>query len=123
MSWGLVDIFAPGETERAAELDRRNAELNAQRRSMGLMTQEQSDAQEARFNDNPEANNAAIVDGFVEGAREGAAATADAIKGSIAAPLNFAFRAIPWQLWAVGAVALFLYMGGGVYLRGIIGRK
>lgn len=123
MSWGLVDIFYPGETARAAELDRRNAELNAQRRSMGIVTQEQTDAQEARFNDRPEENNAAIVDGFVEGAQEGAAATADAIKGSIAAPLNFVFRAIPWQLWAVGAVALFLYLGGGTYLRGILAKK
>ena len=60
MSWGLVDIFYPGETARAEELDRRNAELNAQRRSMGIVTQEQTDAQEARFNDNPEANNAAL---------------------------------------------------------------
>ena len=123
MSWGFVDLFYPGETDRAAELDRRNAELNAQRRSMGIVTQEETDAQEARFNDNPEANNAAIMDGFVEGAREGAEATAGAIRGSIAGPLNFLFKSIPWQLWAVGAVALFLYAGGGVYLRGILAKK
>lgn len=123
MSWGLVDIFYPGETARAEELDRRNAELNAQRRSMGIVTQEQTDAQEARFNDRPAEHDAAIVEGFVEGAKEGASATAGAIRGSIAGPLNFLFSAIPWQLWAVGAVALFLYMGGGTYLRGILAKK
>jgi hypothetical protein len=123
MSWGLVDIFAPGESARAADIDRRNAELNRRREAMGRQTAEQSAAQESRFATDFEAYNAQILSGAIEGAMEGLGTTADTIRKGIALPINFAWRAIPWQLWAVGAVALFLYAGGGVWLRGILAKQ
>jgi hypothetical protein len=123
MSWGLVDIFEPGETARAAELDRQNAELNRRREAMGSQTREQSAAQESRFNTDFEAYNEQILSGAIQGAQEGLAATADTVRKGLAVPINFAWRAIPWQLWAVGAVALFIYAGGGVWLRGILAKQ
>lgn len=123
MSWGLVDVFSPGETARAEELDRRNAALNRRREAMGRQTAEQSAAQESRFNTDFEAYNEQILSGAIEGAQEGLASTADTVRKGLALPLNFAWRAIPWQLWAVGAFALFIYAGGGVWLRGILARN
>ena len=64
-----------------------------------------------------------VGDAFDEGLEEGFDATTGAIKSTLAAPFKFTFAALPWQLWVVGLVLLFLYMGGGVWLRGIIGRK
>lgn len=123
MSWGFVDIFYPGETARAEELDARNAELNRKREAMGRQTAEQTAAQESRYNTDFEAYNEQILSGAIEGAQEGLDATADTLRKGLALPINFAWRAIPWQLWAVGAVALFLYAGGGVWLRGALARK
>ena len=123
MSWSLVDLFSPGETARGEELDRQNAELNRRREAMGRQTADESAAQESRFNTDIEAYNEQILSGAIEGAQEGLASTADTVRKGLALPLNFAWRAIPWQLWAVGAVALFIYAGGGVWLRGILARK
>ena len=123
MSWSLVDVFSPGETARAEELDRRNAELNRRREAMGRQTADESAAQESRFNTDIQEYNEQILSGAIEGAQEGLAATADTVRKGLAVPLNFAWRAIPWQLWAVGAVALFIYAGGGVWLRGALARK
>jgi len=123
MSWSLVDVFSPGETARAEELDRQNAELNRRREAMGRQTADESAAQESRFNTDIEAYNEQILSGAIEGAQEGLAATADTVRKGLAVPLSFAWRAIPWQLWAVGAVALFIYAGGGVWLRGALVRK
>lgn len=120
----VVDYWFPGESARAAELDRRNRELNARREAMGRQTREQSAEQEARFEATSDYNawDAQVWDGFKEGAAQGAAATADTVRSALAAPINWTFRAIPWQLWAVGAVAAFVYLGGLRWLKATIGR-
>lgn len=124
MSWSVVDYWFPGETARSAELDRRNRELNARREAMGRQTPQQSAEQQARFEAQSDYNawDAQVWEGFKQGAAEGAASTADAIRSGIAAPIHWTFRAIPWQLWAIGAVAAFVYLGGIQWLKGQISK-
>ena len=43
-----------------------------------------------------------------------------AINATLKAPFQFAWDAIPWQVWALGAVLLFFYMGGWKMLKGIL---
>lgn len=63
-----------------------------------------------------------VNEAFVEGLGEGFDRTTGAIRGTLAAPFKFAWASLPWQLVAVGLVILFLYMGGGVFLKGLINR-
>lgn len=62
---------------------------------------------------------AEVDEAFDQGLAEGA----QNIKGTIAAPFKLTWAILPWQVWLVGLVALFLYMGGGVFLKGLISRK
>lgn len=114
MSWSVVDWFYPGESDRAAELDRANRELNRRREAMGRQSPEQSFAQEQRFEATSDYNawDAQVWSGFKEGAAEGAGRAADVVRGAIAAPIAWTWRAIPWQLWAVGVVVALWYVGG-----------
>lgn len=123
MAWSLVDLWYPGETDRAADLDAQNADLNRRREQMGRQTADESAAQESRFNSDIREWNDQVYGGFADGAKEGAARTADAVRAGIAGPIAWVWRAIPWQLWAIGAVALFIYAGGGVWLRGALARR
>jgi hypothetical protein len=52
---------------------------------------------------------AEVNDAFRQGLEEGA--------GNIRSGFNFTFGAIPWQVWAIAAVAAFLYAGGGDWLK------
>lgn len=124
MSWSVVDWWFPGESDRAADLDARNRDLNRRREAMGRQTAEESFAQEQRFEATSDYNawDAQVWEGFKAGAAEGAASTADAIRAGIAAPINWTFRAIPWQLLAIGAVAAFVYLGGIQWAKGQISK-
>jgi hypothetical protein len=119
----LSSIFAPGEQERGDELDAKLAALNQQEYANGKIS-----ATELARRDQEQADNAVNVDeslndAFVEGAKEGYNATTGAIKTGLAAPFKFTWAILPWQVYAVAAVALFLYMGGGIYLKGLLPRK
>jgi hypothetical protein len=63
-----------------------------------------------------------VGDAFIEGAKEGAQAQIDAVQGAANAVTGFTLRIIPWQVYVLGAGALFWWLGGGVYLKGILGR-
>jgi len=58
-----------------------------------------------------------------------AAAGREGAQGGLQTGLNLPFsfvRSVPWQVWFFGAIALFLWLGGGVWLvkksRGILAR-
>ena len=40
------------------------------------------------------------------------------VRGAVGTVVGTPFRLIPWQVWALALVALFIYMGGGVWLKG-----
>lgn len=49
---------------------------------------------------------------FDEGLQEGYDNITGGIKKTLKAPFQFAWASIPWQVWLLGAVLLFVYVGG-----------
>jgi hypothetical protein len=41
-----------------------------------------------------------------------------AVSTAVKVPFKLAWSAIPWQVWVLGAVLLFFYMGGAKLLKG-----
>lgn len=66
---------------------------------------------------------AQVGEAFAEGAAEGAQRQIDAVQSAANKVTSFSLRIIPWQVYVAGAVALFWWLGGGVYLKGILARK
>lgn len=120
MSWGLVDLWFPGETDRTEELNRKNAELNRRKVEAGTMTPAQAEEQQYRFEDPTRDVNGQIFDDAVEGAAEGLQAIPDNIRNGLNTVAGWSFRAIPWWLWLGGVLALLVYMGGWARLRNIL---
>jgi hypothetical protein len=117
----LTWIYAPGEQERGDEADRKRAELDQKAFERGKITQAEL---ERRSNESPRIVVEDELDAaFIEGAKEGYDAETSTIKAVVAAPFKFAWASLPWQLILAAGVALFLYMGGGAYLKGIIRKK
>lgn len=117
-----VDLDA--EQARGEQLDAQLEALNRQRLDSGRWTLEQWQTAE----NNRQAGATGDVRGqvreaAVEGALDGVRAIPSAINKGLKAPFQFLGVAIPWQVWLLGLGALFLYLGGGVYLRGILARR
>lgn len=66
---------------------------------------------------------AEVDDAFNTGLKEGYDNVTGGIKDTLAAPFKFTFAALPWQIWVVGLIVLFLYLGGGQMLKGILNRR
>jgi hypothetical protein len=113
------------EQARQDDLDRRLREMNERDYGRGGRLYERISAErgEAAADetyqdvlDNLESSRiddveAQVRDAFYEGLQDG---TRNIQRG-----FDFSFGAIPWQLWAAGAVALFLWAGGGAWLKGV----
>ncbi len=59
---------------------------------------------------------------FVTGLKEGFDAEVQLVHDSADAVGSTVWKAIPLWVWGAGAVGLFLYMGGGPFLKGILPR-
>lgn len=119
-SWlvGGVDISA--EQQRSNELDAQLAALNQKALADGTYNQSTFDQAEFNRQRGQVADvNAEVSTAFGQGIQDGA----NNIRGAVGSAVSFPFKLIPWQLWAVGAVALFFYMGGGLWLKGILKKK
>lgn len=108
----LGDIFLGDEIARGKKLDAELKRFNAQKVQAGTMTQEEADARDARL----ESETAAVWDAQInndwnQGLDQGYENVTGGIKKTLAAPFNFAFASIPWQLWLAAAVALAWYLG------------
>ena len=105
LDW-YTGVDTEAERQRGAELDAKLAALQAGQRSRFTDTQwEQMQAHLAEsqgYSVDPEGQvNAA----FGEGLKEGYDKTTGAIRATVAAPFNFVFKSLPWQLYV--AIALF----------------
>jgi hypothetical protein len=112
------------EQRRNDELDQQLAALNQAKRQDGSWTDEefaQAEAHRIASNNKDIAGDVSEV--FNKSIEDSVSSAASVTKGVLKTPFNFLFGAIPWQLWLVAAVALFIYAGGGVFLRGILARK
>lgn len=124
MSWSLVDLFSWGETARAEDLQRRNEELNRKKIERGQVTEEWAQAQQDRFNANgPDTYNGDIIAAAADGAMSGLENIPKSVRGALSSSASWGLSFVPWWGWIVAAGVVFHYLGGFVYLRGILARR
>lgn len=126
MSWSLVDLWYPGETDRAKELEKRNRELNQKKLERGQVTEEWVTRQQEAFESTgPDAGawNEQVLDAAGEGAVEGLKELPGKVRSGLTAGAGWTLSFIPWWGWLIGAGVAFGYLGGWGYLRGILSRK
>ncbi len=124
MSWSLVDLWAPGETERSDDLDRRNRELNQKKLDRGQLSPEWVTAQQERFESTGSGTfNGQIMDAAAEGAVEGLQSMPGKVRAALNSVGSWAVSFIPWWAWVIGLLVLVGYLGGFTRLRGILARR
>lgn len=124
VSWSMVDLWFPGETDRAKDLERRNQELNQKKLERGQVTREWVDAQQERFNSTgPSTFNSQVLDAAGEGAVEGIKAMPAKVRDALTTGAGWSLSFIPWWGWLIGAGVVWGYLGGWSYLRGILARR
>ena len=122
---GLNYLFVSQETVDSGRRADSALEALVKRRAIeNKITQDQANATIARIQENAfvpggifSQEGTDIVGGFQEGFEEGAANVQSAIKGAIAAPLNFTFGAIPWQVWILAALWFAWWAGWLKHLK------
>jgi hypothetical protein len=113
--YGFDAAFIPEEEiERSEDLDRRLNELNMQDRDEGQMTDAEFRDRQARISANafPSYDSSGRIfdqgtdpwSGFKEGLGDGVTN----IKQAVTATTSTVFGAVPWQLWAVLGVYIFI---------------
>jgi hypothetical protein len=58
-----------------------------------------------------------VINAFGEGLKEGLDNVTSTTKSTLAGTVNAVFASIPWQIWVIGAIGLFIYAGGGIWLQ------
>ncbi|MGZ4960982.1 MAG: hypothetical protein ACXWIU_08960 [Limisphaerales bacterium] len=120
------------EQERQTQLDAAITASNQNLVDKGIWTPEQQAAaqQNLTASDTPDIQGA-IDAAYVQGAKEGlqndinlakkaGSAISDAANKTLWTVLKDVFGAIPWPIWIIGAVVLFVYLGGlGIVRRQI----
>jgi hypothetical protein len=120
----IIDACYPGESERAADLERRNRELNDRRVAMGRITREQAAAQEARFNaDDPSTWDREIAQAFLEGAGDGLSCFPDTFRNALNTAAGWSLRFVPWWVWVAAGVAVLQYLGVFDGLKGSLSTR
>lgn len=118
MSWFNKILFGSDPAEDEAISDKADADLRALNAKSGHDEAWQMQAEaniRAGVIDDAEGQ---VGDAFKEGFNDGV----NNIKGFVGDAVSFPFRLIPWQVWALGAVALFFWMGGASLLKGRLAR-
>jgi hypothetical protein len=122
--WLGVDTGA--EQDRQSQLDAQIASNNQGLVDKGIWTPDQLAAanQDLSQSDTPDVQGAvdqAYLDGVVEGLQNDKTFLTDTVPNGISATLrgivSSVFKAIPWQAWVIGAIVLFIYLGGLGILR------
>ena len=126
MGWFSKLVFGVDLDEAKAQgdaADAGHAALNQEKLEKGTWTQQQFDEASVRLAAGAMGDpNQQVADEFKAGVSEGIDNLANTTNAVIAAPFKFAWKAIPWQIYVVAAVALFFWMGGAALLRGRLSR-
>lgn len=96
--------------------DARLAELN-QAAASRYGTDWLREAENNRLNSRLQVEDAVQAD-FNSGLSDGYNNVTGAIKDTVNFPLKFLWDALPWWAWLAAAGGVFLYLGGGVWLKG-----
>lgn len=124
MSFSLVDLWYPGESNRAVELEKRNRELNQRKLEKGQVNEDWVRQQEGRFNaDGPDTYNSQIANAAGEGAMEGLATMPGKVRSALTSGAGWTLAFVPWWAWLIGAGVAFGYLGGWSSMRGVLNRK
>lgn len=111
MSW-LDTVFLGDEVERGNELDRKIRELNQAKYEKGVLTAGQLEKANANLEKESAAvHSAQIGEDFSAGLQQGYENVTGTIKAAAAAPFNFAWDSIPWQLIVAALLAGAWYLG------------
>ena len=121
MAW-LPDWITGYDSDNAAAADaadRRRADLDYAALQAGRITQTEADRRAANgYGADSDADRAAIDATFADSVKDNAAAISSGINNTLSFSLGKIFGAIPLSVWALGAVAVFFYMGGAALLKG-----
>ena len=120
--WAWVSKLVGYDEEnaaRAAAADAQLRELNAQDALIyGPSWQAQVETNyRAQESFDPDHQQDLIGEAFEQGASEGLETMQDAVKGTLSKVGLGALGFIPWWVWPAALIALFLYLGGGAWLR------
>lgn len=63
------------------------------------------------------------LDAAISIIKDTASGTAADVKKAAGFSISTLFSAIPWQAWALAAVALFLWMGGATWIKGALAKR
>lgn len=116
-------IFAPGEQSRGEELDRRLAAENTRDVESGHYDRTTYEQAQANLDAGRIDVDAQIGTAFDEGLQEGADNIRTRVGGVINSAAGLSLRLIPWQLYVIGGVVLFLYLGGGQLVGALLARR
>ena len=116
----LYGVDLDEEQARENQLDQALAEQNKKDLAKGVYDQTAYDAAEAHrqasyIDDVAGQVNTAFVEGLGDGVSNVRSAVGDAV--------TFPLRLISWKIWLLAGVAVFFYMGGGLWLRGVLNRR
>lgn len=119
----LLGVDLDEEQRRSDAADAELARLNAEALERGRISQESYEQREA----NREAGAINVVDSvndeFKAGLAEGLSNVTSGVKNTLSGTIGTIFGTIPWSVWLLAAVALFIWMGGLEMLRGRLARK
>lgn len=120
----LVGDTAQTSGEAQANYDRQRrilADKIAARQAAGTLTPDQVAFYQSNQGELASTDRAAAL-GALEGAGEGLQTAAAGVNRTLAGSANLIFSAIPWQVWIIGGVLLFIWMGGMELLKGKLTR-
>jgi hypothetical protein len=111
----LLGVDLDEEQARNNEYDAQLKALNDQSLQNGEWTKAQYDKAEA---DRKASNNPDITGDVQKTFNDQLDKDVSGFRNAVGSTVAFPLRLIPWQVWAIGAIALFFYMGGGAWLKG-----
>jgi len=125
--------YDPANGEAAAAADAQLQQLNARDYGVGgkfysdanlAAVTAQRAAELAQNGDyNPDAQRAQIDKAFTDKLDEQAKSIIGGPLGIVWATIKSVLKSIPWWVWLIGFVAVFLWLGGGLLVRAFIKKK
>lgn len=120
MSWIsriLYGVDLDAEQARGTALDEQLRQDAAESLASGRYDQAAYDQAMQHFDEGAVTDvTGSVTDAFYQGLGEGAVN----IRGTVGSAISSPFKLIPWQLWLLAGLGLFLYMGGGSMLKGAL---
>jgi len=122
-SWLLGGVDLDEEQQRQDETDAALARLNQKNLDNGVYDDRTyAEAEAHRLAGKLDANQE-VADVFNKSINDSVSGAAGAVKGVIKTPFDFLFKALPWEIWVIAAIVAFFYLGGFVYLKGILAKR